>query len=133
MDKNVVIKFDNVTQYYTEGNTILYNIDLIINKGEFVVLIGPSGRGKTTLLKLINGLVQPNDGYVSIKDKYLKDWNMIKLRRDIGYVVQQVGLFPHMTVKKNIEYVLDLEKESKAKKTKISEELINMVGLDTCI
>ena len=87
MDKNVIIKFDNVTQYYTEGNTILHNIDLTINKGEFVVLIGPSGCGETTLLKLINGLVQPNDGYVSIKGQYLKDWDRIKLRRDIGYVV----------------------------------------------
>ncbi|AMP20479.1 hypothetical protein AZF37_04230 [endosymbiont 'TC1' of Trimyema compressum] len=112
MDEKIIIKFDNVTQYYTEGKTILHNIDLTINKGEFVVLIGPSGCGKTTLLKLINGLVQPNEGYLSIKGRYLKDWNIIKLRRDIGYVVQQVGLFPHMTVKRNIEYVLDLENET---------------------
>ena len=81
MDEKIIIKFDNVTQYYTEAKTILHNIDLTINKGEFVVLIGPSGCGKTILFKLINGLVQPNEGYVSVKGRYLKDWNIIKLRR----------------------------------------------------
>lgn len=130
MENKAIIEFDNVSQHYLENMAVLRNIDLTIYKGEFVVLIGPSGCGKTTLLKLINGLVHPNDGYVSIKGKYLKDWDIISLRRDIGYVIQQVGLFPHMTVKKNIEYILDLEKKSKAEKTKTSEYLIEMVGLD---
>jgi osmoprotectant transport system ATP-binding protein len=93
-------------------------------------LLGESGCGKTTLLKMINKLILPNSGFVKVKNKNISDWDTIKLRRSIGYVIQQIGLFPHMTVEKNIDYVLTLLKTEDSIKKKSALELIKLVGLD---
>lgn len=124
-----LIRFENVEKSYESGKKIIDNLNFTINNNEFVTLIGKSGSGKTTMLKLINGLIKPNLGKIFIKNKEIDEWNIIELRRNIGYVIQQIGLFPHMTVEDNIGYVLNIKKESKENIRKRAEELINLVGL----
>lgn len=124
-----LIRFENVEKYYENGKKIIENLNFTINSGEFITLIGKSGSGKTTMLKLINGLINPNSGKIFIKDKEINEWDIIELRRSIGYVIQQIGLFPHMTVEDNIGYVLKIKKESKENIRKRAEELIELVGL----
>ena len=124
-----LIRFENVKKSYESGKKIIDNLNFTINSDEFVTLIGKSGSGKTTMLKLINGLIKPNLGKIFIKNKEIDEWNIIELRRNIGYVIQQIGLFPHMTVEDNIGYVLNIKKESKENIRKRAEELINLVGL----
>ena len=100
----------NISKIY--GNkVILKNINLKINKGEFITVIGSSGCGKTTFLKLINGLIEPDDGKVYVEGNDISKVDKIALRRKIGYVIQEIGLFPHMTVRKNISYVPNLIKK----------------------
>ena len=125
-----MIQFRDVSQQYEAGKPIIQNLSLNIEAGEFVVLIGPSGCGKTTLLKMMNGLIAPNSGEIIIKGKTIKDWDPIVLKRNIGYVIQQVGLFPHLTIEKNIAYPLDLQKTAAAQKQERARELIHLVGLD---
>jgi|LGVE01.1.fsa_nt_gb osmoprotectant transport system ATP-binding protein len=125
-----MIEFRNVSQEYEIGKPIIKNINLSINEGEFVVLIGPSGCGKTTVLKMMNGLIYPNAGKIIIKGKDIREWDPIALKRNMGYVIQQIGLFPHMTIEKNISYALDIQKVEKEKKHKKAQELIQLVGLE---
>lgn len=125
-----IVEIKNVTKKYGD-NTVLKNVNLCISKGEFVVILGPSGCGKTTLLKLINNLIPFDEGDILIKDKLQKDWDNIQLRRNIGYVIQQSGLFPHLTVSQNITYVLDLQKVSNIKQKQRAQELIDLVGMDS--
>ncbi|HAZ06138.1 MAG TPA: ABC transporter, partial [Acetobacterium sp.] len=94
------------------------------------MLIGPSGCGKTTLLKMMSGLIKPDSGEIRIKGKELKAWDPITLKRNIGYVIQQVGLFPHLTIEKNIAYALDIQKVSETVKRERARELIQLVGLE---
>lgn len=111
--------------------TILDDVSLNIEDGSFVVLIGPSGCGKTTTLKLINKLIEPTKGDIFINDTPISKANPIKLRRNIGYVIQSVGLFPHMTIKENIELIPKLKKEKTEEEIEEKTiELMNMVGLD---
>lgn len=123
------IKFENVEKSYEDGKKIIDNLNLKINYGECVTLIGKSGSGKTTMLKLINGLISPNSGQIFIKDKEINEWDIIELRRNIGYVIQQIGLFPHMNIEDNIGYVLNIKKDSKNNIRKRAEELIDLVGI----
>lgn len=123
------IRFENVEKSYEDGKKIIDDLNLKINYGEFVTLIGKSGSGKTTMLKLINGLINPNSGQIFIKDKEINEWDIIELRRSIGYVIQQIGLFPHMNIEDNIGYVLNIKKEPKDNIRKRAEELINLVGI----
>lgn len=123
------IRFENVEKSYEDGKKIIDDLNLKINYGEFVTLIGKSGSGKTTMLKLINGLINPNSGQIFIKDKEINNWDIIELRRSIGYVIQQIGLFPHMNIEDNIGYVLNIKKEPKENIRKRAEELINLVGI----
>jgi len=103
---------------------------LKINKGEFITIIGSSGCGKTTALKLINGLLNPDSGKIYIDGNDIATVDQIKLRRNIGYVIQGVGLFPHMNIKKNISYVPNLiKKEDKNKILDNVSNLINVVGM----
>lgn len=125
-----VVEIRNVTKKYGD-NVVLKNINLTISKGEFLIILGPSGCGKTTLLKLINNLIEFDEGEILIKDKLQKDWDPIQLKRNIGYVIQQSGLFPHLTISKNITYVLDLQNIGKEVQKKKAEELIKLVGMDT--
>ncbi|BEP29254.1 ABC transporter ATP-binding protein [Helicovermis profundi] len=125
-----IIEFINVEKAYINNDKIINNLNLKIYKGEFVTVLGESGCGKTTMLKMINKLISPNDGIVKVYGKDIKNWNTIDLRRSIGYVIQQIGLFPHMTVEKNINYVLNLLKIKDEYKRKTANELIELVGLD---
>lgn len=112
--------------------TILDDVSLKIEDGSFVVLIGPSGCGKTTTLKLINKLIQPTKGEVFINNKPISKESSISLRRNIGYVIQSVGLFPHMTIRENIELIPKLKKEKTEKEIEEKTiELMNMVGLNS--
>lgn len=93
------------------------------------MLLGPSGSGKTTSLKLINGLLAASDGRVSVEGRPVREWEIIRLRRQIGYAIQDVGLFPHYTVQKNVALVPRLERWSPAKVQQRVEEVLQMVGL----
>lgn len=125
-----IVEFKNTTKDYGDGNLALDKLNLKIKEGEFVTLIGPSGCGKTTTLKLINSLIEPTSGEIYVYGKELSKWNKIDLRRSIGYVIQQVGLFPHMTISQNISYVLKIKKEDKENYSNRTKELIELVGLE---
>lgn len=125
-----MIEFKNIKKSY-KANTILENFNLKIDDGKLVVLIGASGCGKTTLLKMINRLIPITDGEILINGKDIKSMDPIELRRGIGYVIQQTGLFPHMTVKENIEIVPRLMGKPEVEIEKKTIELLNMVGLES--
>ena len=129
MESSSMICFKDVSFSY-EQNKIIEHFDLCIPKGTFLTVIGSSGCGKTTILKMINGLLQPHCGTVFVEGIDITKTNLILLRRKIGYVIQDIGLFPHMTVAKNISYVLDLEKnKTKNEIQKITENYVQLVGL----
>ena len=125
-----MIEFINVGMTYPCGNVGLKNINLTINESEITVFIGPSGSGKTTLLKMINRLEDNTTGEVKINGKNVKEYNIHKMRWDIGYALQQVALFPHMNVEENIAIVPELKKWKKEKINARVDELLNMVGLE---
>lgn len=124
-----MIEFRNIKKSY-KSKTILENFNLKIDDGKLVVLIGASGCGKTTLLKMINRLIPITDGQILINGKDIKSMDPIELRRGIGYVIQQTGLFPHMTVKENIEIIPKLMGKAEDEIEKKTIELLNMVGLE---
>ncbi|WP_294186140.1 ABC transporter ATP-binding protein [uncultured Clostridium sp.] len=124
-----MIEFKNIKKSY-KNSVVLEDFNLKIDKGNLVVLIGSSGCGKTTLLKMINRLIDPTAGDIFVDGKNNKDVDPIELRRSIGYVIQQTGLFPHMTVKENIEIIPKLMGRSQEAIDKKTVELFNMVGLD---
>jgi len=124
-----MIRFDGITKKYG-FETVLSNISFSVGKGELAVLIGPSGCGKTTLLKIINRLIKPTSGNVYVNGESIFDKDEIELRRNIGYVIQQTGLFPHMTVRQNIEIVPRLQKKDRRRIAEKSRQLMEMVGLE---
>ena len=124
-----MIKVENITKRF-KNRTVLKSISFQIEKGEFVSIIGPSGCGKTTLLKMINRLIKPTSGKIYINGENIYDKDPITLRRNIGYVIQQNGLFPHMTIKDNIEIIPKLEKKKSEEIYKRTIELMNMVDLN---
>ena len=126
----VIIRFEDVSKAY-RNHSVLEHINLSIQKSEFITIIGSSGSGKTTLLKMINGLLTPDSGTVCINGKNIARENQNLLRRNIGYVIQGIGLFPHMTIRKNIAYVLSLSNHRNKEHTRQTTEcLIQMVGLE---
>lgn len=125
-----MIELINVGMTYPCGNVGLKNINLTINESEVTVFIGPSGSGKTTLLKMINRLEDNTTGEVKINGKNVKEYDIHKMRWDIGYALQQVALFPHMNVEENIAIVPELKKWKKEKINVRIDELLNMVGLE---
>ncbi|WP_239254256.1 ABC transporter ATP-binding protein [Listeria ilorinensis] len=125
-----MIRFENVTKNYTTDKTAVNQISLNIKDGEFFVFIGPSGCGKTTTLKMINRLIPLTTGTIYINEKRISDYDIHELRWDIGYVLQQIALFPHMTIEENIAIVPELKKWDKDKIHARVTELLEMVGLD---
>jgi len=125
-----LIRFEDVGHFYQADKPVIQHLDLSVTEGEFLVLIGPSGCGKTTILKMMNGLIQPSSGRIFVKGKEIREWDSIELKRKMGYVIQQIGLFPHMSIEKNIVYSLDIQKSTAEVKRLRARELINLVGLD---
>lgn len=124
-----MIQFQNINKTYGQ-QVIIKDISLTIDQGELVVLIGLSGSGKTTLLKMINRLIKPTSGAILIDGEDISQKDIIALRRNIGYVIQQTGLFPHMTVRENIEIIPKLLKMDSKQVIDKSNELMAMIGLD---
>ena len=124
-----MIQFEHVTKSY-EKATILKDLNFTIPDGQFVILIGPSGCGKTTTMKLINRLLEPDSGIISINGKDIRLQDKVELRRHIGYVIQQIGLFPNMTVAQNISVVPKLLKYDKTRCAKIVQEMLKLVHME---
>lgn len=127
--KKTAIKFRNVSLHINQKN-LVSGLDFDVLRGETLVLLGRSGSGKTTTLKLINRLLEPTGGEIRVEDKATRDWDPIELRRDIGYVIQDTGLFPHFTVERNIAVVPRLKGWPENKTSERVRELLNLVGLD---
>jgi len=126
------IQFQNVT-YSINGSvhhTIVKEISLSVDPGQTLVLLGRSGSGKTTLLKLINRMLVPTTGQVVVRERPTTEWEPIQLRRGIGYVIQEAGLFPHFTVAQNVALVPTLENWDAARITGRVNELLTLVGLE---
>lgn len=124
-----IIKFEHIKKQYGEA-TILSDFNLSVEKGEFLTIIGSSGCGKTTILKMVNGLIIPDNGTIYVEGKDIKEGDMIELRRNIGYAIQGSVLFPHLNVEDNIAYVPNLlNKRKKDKSKKAVSKWMKIVGL----
>jgi len=126
-----VITFQSVTKRYPDGTVAVDHLDLEIPASKIVVLVGPSGCGKTTSLRMINRLVEPTSGRILLDGRDVAEVNPSHLRRGIGYVIQQTGLFPHRTIEDNIATVPLLNHWDKRKARERARELMDLVGLDT--
>lgn len=124
-----MITFQDVRKVYNQ-NEIIKGINFTVNQGELFVLIGPSGCGKTTTMKMINRLIEPTGGLIKINGENIAEKDPVHLRRDIGYVIQQIGLFPHMTIAQNVALVPKLKKMKAEEYEKRVDELLTMVGLE---
>ncbi|MBF7023579.1 ABC transporter ATP-binding protein [Staphylococcus kloosii] len=124
-----MIKFNNVSKRYGDKLAV-EDVSFNIEQGEFFVLIGPSGCGKTTTLKMINRLIALTGGYIYFNDKPISDYPVYEMRWDIGYVLQQIALFPHMTIKENIAQVPQMKKWKQKDIDRRVDELLNMVNMD---
>ncbi|MHB1219080.1 MAG: ABC transporter ATP-binding protein [Alphaproteobacteria bacterium] len=127
-DLEAVIALENVGKSY-DGVAAVRNLSLSIGQGEICALIGPSGCGKTTTLKMINRVIEPTHGRILVRGQDVRGLDPVALRRGIGYVIQQVGLFPHMTVEENVAVVLRLLGRDKSARRRRAAELLELVGL----
>ncbi|WP_013325424.1 ATP-binding cassette domain-containing protein [Gloeothece verrucosa] len=127
--EEIAVEFRSVS-FLINRRPLLSHLNLTIYQGEALVLLGRSGSGKTTTLKLINHLLIPTEGQVLVNGRSTTDWDMIKLRRRIGYVIQDSGLFPHFSVTENVALVPTLEKWTKQRIEARVEEMLNLVGLE---
>lgn len=125
-----MINYTNVSLTCPVSGKILDDINFEIKEGEFFVLVGPSGSGKTTTLKLINRLIEQTEGDILFQNKKLKDYNLRELRLETGYVLQQIALFPNLTVAENIALIPEMKKMDKNITLKKTQELLGEVGLD---
>ncbi|SDY09445.1 osmoprotectant transport system ATP-binding protein [Salimicrobium album] len=129
MEVASLLQFERVMKKYADGTPAVSNLNLNIEEGEFVCFIGPSGCGKTTTMKMVNRLIDITEGTIYINGKDIKSQNAVELRRSIGYVIQQVGLMPHMTIKENISLVGTLLKWPSDRKEKRAKELLALVDM----
>ncbi len=129
-DADNVVEFQRASLRLPHGQAIVADLDFGVRSGEILVLLGRSGSGKTTTLKLVNGLLLPSEGTVKVEGKSTRDWERTHLRRRIGYVIQEVGLFPHYTVERNVALVPTLEGWEPERAHQRTRELLELVGLD---
>ena len=125
-----MIKYNNVSLCCSTNGLILDGLNFEIQEGEFFVLVGPSGSGKTTTLKLINRLIEQTDGDIYFEDKRLKDYDIRELRLKTGYVLQQIALFPNLTVTENIALIPEMKNFDKKEIKEKTEDLLQKVGLN---
>jgi osmoprotectant transport system ATP-binding protein len=123
------VEFRNVLYALAGRAPILDDVSLAVGSGETMALVGASGAGKTTLLKLVNRLLLPDTGDVRVQGKDTRDWDPIRLRRSVGYVIQDIGLFPHLTVADNIAVVPRLERWPEGRVASRVRELLDLIGL----
>lgn len=122
------IQLENITKKY-DGNFAVQDLNLEIQGGELLILIGPSGSGKTTTLRMINRLIEPDDGQIVVNNQDLMQFDPVRLRRNIGYVIQDIGLFPHLTIRNNIALIPKLEGWSQDEITDKVKNLLDFVSL----
>jgi osmoprotectant transport system ATP-binding protein len=127
---HVAIEFRNVSYGLNGGTEVLHNLNMDIRRGETLVLLGRSGSGKTTTLKLINRLLAATEGEIRVDGRPLREWDVIRLRRMTGYVIQEAGLFPHYTVERNIALVPKIEGWPAERIRTRVQELLQLVGLE---
>lgn len=124
-----MLKLEQLSKVYRGGKKAVDDLNIEVEKGEFIAFIGTSGSGKTTALRMINRMIEPTSGTITLNGENLMKKNPVALRRSIGYVIQQIGLMPHMTIRDNITLVPKLLKWSKDKKDQTAETLIDLVDL----
>lgn len=128
MATETIISFQEVSKVYNE-KTVVDQVNLAIQKGEFITILGTSGSGKTTILKMMNRLIEPTSGKILFEGEELSQLDPVSLRRRVGYVVEQIGLFPHMTIGENIATVPKLLKWNQAEINARVKELMNLIQL----
>lgn len=128
-----MIVFENVSKIYGDGHKAVESLNLTVQHGELLSLIGPSGCGKTTTMKMINKLIEPTEGTILVNGEDISALNGVKLRRNIGYVIQQIGLLPHMTVGENISLIPKLKGWPKEQSEKRVDEMLELVALEPAI
>ncbi|MEV3990139.1 betaine/proline/choline family ABC transporter ATP-binding protein [Streptomyces sp. NPDC049837] len=128
-----MIRFEHVTKRYADGTTAVDDLSFEVAEGELVTLVGPSGCGKTTTMKMVNRLIEPTEGRIFVDGQDIADTDPVQLRRRIGYVIQQVGLFPHKTVLENTATVPHLLGVKRATARARAAELLDLVGLDPSV
>ncbi|WP_427813335.1 betaine/proline/choline family ABC transporter ATP-binding protein [Enterococcus sp. 22-H-5-01] len=124
-----MIEFDHVSKIYNGNKVAVEDVNLSFEKGEFICLIGTSGSGKTTTMRMINRMIDPTKGTIKIDGEDIQEKNPVELRRQIGYVIQNIGLMPHMTIRENITLVQRLLKVDKEEQNKTAEKMIDLVEL----
>ncbi|GAA0922522.1 MULTISPECIES: betaine/proline/choline family ABC transporter ATP-binding protein [Streptomyces violaceusniger group] len=128
-----MIRFEHVTKRYADGTTAVDDLSFEVSEGELVTLVGPSGCGKTTTMKMVNRLIEPTSGRILVDGEDIAEADPVALRRRIGYVIQQVGLFPHKTVLENTSTVPHLLGWQRKKGRERAAELLDLVGLDPSV
>ena len=124
-----MLEFDRVSFRVPDGSTLVSELTFSVSEGESLMLVGRSGSGKTTTLRLINRLLDPSEGEVRVEGLATRSWDVIRLRRRIGYVIQEVGLFPHLDVERNIGMIPTLENWERERVSRRVKELLDLVDL----
>ena len=128
-----MIRFDSAAKRYGDGTVAVHDLSLSVRQGELVVLVGPSGCGKTTTMKMVNRLVEPSGGQIFVDGRDIMAVDPVELRRGMGYVIQNVGLFPHRTIDENVATVPELVGWPAQRRRERARELLELVGLDPAV